>query len=44
MYKISNQLKGIVKLNSENNWELVAECQGLKWHQVQKIVEMLNAL
>lgn len=44
MYKISNQIKGIVKLNDDGNWELVAECSGLTYQQVQKMVNMLNAL
>ena len=42
MYKISNQIKGIVKLNSSGNWELVADCPLLTRQQLNKIVDLLN--
>jgi hypothetical protein len=44
MYKVSNEIKGIVKKNNDGNWDLVAECSGLTYQQVQKMVDVLNAL
>lgn len=43
-YKRTNHCKGIVGLNKDNNWELVADCGGMTNYQIEKTVQLLNRI